>query len=183
MGPLLSPGNLRRSGDIRSSERRTARTRGSPTPVPPITRGQYPLDYPGDVSIHEVANRRSPVTDADLAEFNQLRQEWEHYRDRRLSYRGASGWCRLAIIAEEESVMLRRVRPTSTMDRRIRLPRGRRSKLSNAALGTEYRLVSSFMTATAVMAPLSIVACVMLVLPRFARHSDRLEPTPSPSAG
>src|SRR5262245_25279709 len=39
------------------------------------------------------------------------------------------------------------------------------------------------MTATAVMAPHSIVGCAILVLPRFAHHSDRREPTPSPNAG
>jgi len=39
------------------------------------------------------------------------------------------------------------------------------------------------MTATVVTAPHSIVGCAILVLPRFARHSDRREPMPSPSAG
>src|SRR5262249_41693447 len=36
----------------------------------------------------------------------------------------------------------------------------------------------SFMTATAVMVPHSIVGCAILVLPRLAHHSDRREPTP-----
>jgi hypothetical protein len=54
---------------------------------------------------------------------------------------------------------------------------------SNAAIGTASRHASSFMTATAAMAPASIGGCVVSVLPRLARRSDRLGPTQSPSAG
>ena len=57
-------------------------------------------------------------------------------------------------------------------------PRGRRSKWSNAALGIARRHDFSFMTATAVTVPRSIFGCAILVLPRFAHHSDRREPTP-----
>src|SRR5262249_7285396 len=57
------------------------------------------------------------------------------------------------------------------------------SKLSNAVPGIASRHDFSFMTATPVMVPHSIVGCAILVLPRFARLSDRREPTPSPSAG
>src|SRR5262245_11983432 len=57
------------------------------------------------------------------------------------------------------------------------------SRLSNAAVGTASRYVSSFMTTTAVMAADSIGGCAISVLPKRARRSDRLRPTRSPSAG
>jgi hypothetical protein len=64
--------------------------------------------------------------------------------------------------------------------RRIRPPSGRHSRLLNAALGIASRHVFSFMTATAAMAPPSIRGCIVSVLPRRARRSDRFRPAPSP---